>query len=402
MSNLLYKYLDINGAKMMLHYRNLMYANATTFNDPLDCHPSLIDFSNVPEEECKTWPADTIESLRKNKHNLIREKIWICCLSKLYNSILMWSYYNKHEGICVGLNMDKVVKYLNPMLGQMVITKGIDVQYTDIVKKPNYYRDNKDFFKYQVFTKAKVWEHEQEVRLFIYDPNSICMGLLPFQKNIKSTINWKEVRAFPHIGPECFETIYLGVKINVQDKDTVIKLAKNINPNIKVYQMNIDANNFSLIESEVNKDKTLSSYLHQFSNLHRNKLKGEIAPHKPIMLLSVMDLIEAGFITSNKIEFSEMLEERFKSNWKRYVKTDSVFKPNAGTPFWHLSYEPFWRLVPFCGGEETLAQLKKSNPYSSGTIRKNIRYAEIDIELFELMKDVVGRKELKQCIMHNS
>ena len=58
----------------------------------------------------------------------------------------------------------------------------------------------------------------------------------------------------------------------------------------------------------------LPYYLDKFSNLHRNKLKGEIAPHKPIMLLSVMDLIEAGFITSNKIEFSEMLEERFKSN----------------------------------------------------------------------------------------
>ena len=143
----------------------------------------------------------------------------------------------------------------------------------------------------------------------------------------------------------------------------------------------------------------MKKYLHQFSNLHRNKLKGEIAPHKPIMLLSVMDLIEAGFITSNKIEFSEMLEERFKSNWKRYVKTDSVFKPNAGTPFWHLSYEPFWRLVPFCGGEETIAQLKKSNPYSSGTIRKNIRYAEIDIELFELMKDENYRNKLKDILV---
>ena len=41
----------------------------------------------------------------------------------------------------------------------------------------------------------------------------------------------------------------------------------------------------------------LNKYLNQFSNLHCNKLKGEIAPHKPIMLLSVMDLIEAGFIT---------------------------------------------------------------------------------------------------------
>ena len=50
MSNLLYKYLDVNGAIMMLHYSNLMYANATTFNDQFDCHPSLIDFSNVPVE----------------------------------------------------------------------------------------------------------------------------------------------------------------------------------------------------------------------------------------------------------------------------------------------------------------------------------------------------------------
>lgn len=35
MSNLLYKYLDVNGAIMMLDYSNLMYANATMFNDPL-------------------------------------------------------------------------------------------------------------------------------------------------------------------------------------------------------------------------------------------------------------------------------------------------------------------------------------------------------------------------------
>ena len=52
MSNLLYKYLDVNGAIMMLHYSNLMYANATMFNDPFDCHPSLIDFSNVPQASC--------------------------------------------------------------------------------------------------------------------------------------------------------------------------------------------------------------------------------------------------------------------------------------------------------------------------------------------------------------
>ena len=44
----------------MLHYRNLMYANATTFNDPLDCHPSLIDFSNVPEVSIPVMNPDVM------------------------------------------------------------------------------------------------------------------------------------------------------------------------------------------------------------------------------------------------------------------------------------------------------------------------------------------------------
>ena len=60
MSNLLYKYLDVKGAIMMLHYSNLMYANAMTFNDPLDCHPALIDFNNVPSRSNNVWPPDEL------------------------------------------------------------------------------------------------------------------------------------------------------------------------------------------------------------------------------------------------------------------------------------------------------------------------------------------------------
>ena len=49
----LYKYLDFNGGLMMLHYSNLQFTNATQLNDPFDCHPSLINFSNVPKEACR-------------------------------------------------------------------------------------------------------------------------------------------------------------------------------------------------------------------------------------------------------------------------------------------------------------------------------------------------------------
>mgnify|MGYP000566704071 CR=1 FL=1 len=57
----LYKYLGIDGAKMMLYYSDLQYTNATQFNDPFDSHPGLIDFSNVPPEKCKGWSPEIIK-----------------------------------------------------------------------------------------------------------------------------------------------------------------------------------------------------------------------------------------------------------------------------------------------------------------------------------------------------
>ena len=45
---ILYKYLDIDGAKKMLSNSNLQYTNATKFNDPFDSHPSLIDSLKFP------------------------------------------------------------------------------------------------------------------------------------------------------------------------------------------------------------------------------------------------------------------------------------------------------------------------------------------------------------------
>mgnify|MGYP000336811148 CR=1 FL=1 len=82
---------------------------------------------------------------------------------------------------------DLVTKYINVNYGMMVTTQGREVQYRDIVNKPDYYQDQEDFFSYQIYTKAKASEHEQEVRLYLqtfsyvyenfYLPNSIKKSL---------------------------------------------------------------------------------------------------------------------------------------------------------------------------------------------------------------------------------
>ena len=288
--------------------------------------------------------------------------------------------------------MDKVAKCIDVRYGMMVTPYGRDVQYRDVVNKPNYYRDREDFFNYQVYTKAKAWEHEQEVRLFIYKPSPMFMSLLPFQHD-RNEFDNKEIRTFVRLSAECFESIYLGVKIDKERKEKIVQLAKTLNPDIKVYQMNIDPQSFNVIEKQ-EMNYTLSDYIELFANLHTNKQQGKKAPHKAIMLISVIELIASRHILSNQIEFTEELENCFLKNWKRYVGESFIFKPKAGTPFWHLNSEPFWQLIPFEGGYKRIVELQKGNPYSPSTIRKNIKYAVIDKGLYELLQDEGNRQVL--------
>lgn len=247
----LYKYLNIEGGKLMLKNSNLQYTNAAKFNDPFDCHPSLIDFSNVPPENCKVWGAELTQLVRSNSYRRLRERAWVSCLSKKNDILLMWSYYANHSGICIGLNMKKVSQYINSRCGFMVKSEGMEVEYRKIVQKPDFFKEAKDYYHYQLCTKGEAWKHEEEVRLIIIDPFPGLPSYTPYKpKNKKDLIPWNEVRFCPHIGGECFESLYLGIKIG-EEKNTIIELARKLNPEIKIYQMQPDPEAFRLVPKEL-------------------------------------------------------------------------------------------------------------------------------------------------------
>lgn len=75
---------------------------------------------------------------------------------------------------------------------------------------------------------------------------------MPGQNDHKGPIDWKEVRAFPEIGGECFESVYLGINMNADEKSKIISIARKLNPDIKIYQMGIDANAFRLNAELIN------------------------------------------------------------------------------------------------------------------------------------------------------
>ena len=165
-------------------------------------------------------------------------------------------------------------------------------------------------------------------------------------------------------------------------------------------QINIDPQSFNVIEKQ-EMNYTLSDYIELFANLQTNKQQGKKAPHKAIMLISVIELIASRHILSNQIEFTEELEHCFLKNWKRYVGESFIFKTKAGTPFWHLNSEPLWQLTPFEGGYERIVELQKGNPYSPSTIRKNIKYAVIAKGLYELLQDESNQATLRDILINS-
>ena len=243
----LYKYLDADGGLAMLSNGNIQFTNATKLNDPFDCHPSLIDFSQVPTERASAWGKDVIMDLESNCFEHNRDKTWLCSLSKNYDSLLIWSYYNCHKGICIGIDMEKADKYLSRIWGSILIGyKKIEVQYIDIIEKPDFFERKEDLWCYQLSTKAKAWEHEQEVRLVIVDPSRKTLHYVPSALENKDRIDYKEIRFTPELGSECYDSLYLGVNIDDEMRNKIIKAAKNLNPNIKIYQMKADVNAFKL------------------------------------------------------------------------------------------------------------------------------------------------------------
>lgn len=85
----------------------------------------------------------------------------------------------------------------------------------------------------------------------------------------------------------------------------------------------------------------MDEYIQKFLSLRRDYSYGG-APHKPVLLFSVLELIEIGLISQNKIYISPELIAKFKDVWEVLVNTPH--NQNISLPFYHLKSEGFWHL----------------------------------------------------------
>ena len=126
----------------------------------------------------------------------------------------------------------------------------------------------------------------------------------------------------------------------------------------------------------------LPYYVHCFTHLKRDAKNGG-APHKPVLLLSVIRLFEQHLITDNEIYITPDLVSIFKSVWSALVTSNHF--PIFALPFYHMSSEPFWKLKANVGCEKWVES--KSSMRSFSNLTTAVSHALIDGDLSEILLD---------------
>ncbi len=139
-------------------------------------------------------------------------------------------------------------------------------------------------------------------------------------------------------------------------------------------------------------------YSTQFKKLRCAFVKGMgKAPHKPILLLSIIQLIAKGAINSNRIFITADLLLSFKQNWNQLVETNHT--RNFSLPFFHLRSEPFWYLAAKPGKEIVTTSSKSIKSFKN--LKETIAFAEIDRDLFFLLQEMPNQLWFEQLLLEN-
>lgn len=146
----------------------------------------------------------------------------------------------------------------------------------------------------------------------------------------------------------------------------------------------------------------LKEFLLRFSNLHTDKNRhhwtsatGYRAPHKPFLLLSVLDLFAQGFFQANLIEITPELGELFSKYWAIVMPSD--WQGNMALPFFHLRSSGFWHLIPKPGQESLLESTRQVDTLSQ--LQRLILGAKCDENLFAILQVEETRNILRTALI---
>ena len=80
-----------------------------------------------------------------------------------------------------------------------------------------------------------------------------------------------------------------------------------------------------------------SKFLYALTHLNRAPTKFGKAPHKPVLLITLLELMESGYASDNRFYPDTELVGVFQENWRLLV--DTANNPDFTQPFYYLQSE---------------------------------------------------------------
>lgn len=197
------------------------------------------------------------------------------------------------------------------------------------------------------------------------------------------------------------DELELGLKVEVVGRNKQIveypTPSDNTNSVIETKDPPVD------IEDKTPKEEvtpTLQSYIKAFENLKTSWRASRKAPHKAILLLTIIELYEKNLLSENVIRYDEKLKNCFSDIWNRVLPKEPTFVCESYQPYWYLQTEGFWHLVPVKGMETTLDLFReyRYNP-SESNLYTFVQYAKLDEDLYKLMQSPSARSSMKRILL---
>lgn len=248
----LYKYGHINDhSKALISESQVWFATPQSLNDPFECRPwftfegterdiveslaRILRKQNLDMDE-GTARAEATDIFRQGRHRdpktwealqqdvvqMLGSKIGLYCLSRIPDSILMWSHYGcEHEGYCLEFEATDHTA----MFG-----KAQPVLYSDSYPIVDFFKTPKEKQVDLIFlTKYTSWSYEQEWRI----------------------IDFKDGPGLHSYPPELLKSVIFGLRMTESNKTLIREWVKRRGHPIQFFQAIQDDRKFSIVLKNV-------------------------------------------------------------------------------------------------------------------------------------------------------
>ena len=137
-------------------------------------------------------------------------------------------------------------------------------------------------------------------------------------------------------------------------------------------------------------------YSKGIESVRQKRINGENIVAKPVLMVAIIDGIDANVFMNNQFVLNDWIEERYKKLMAQFTK-NSQFNGTTGIekPFWHLETDGFWHLN--YQGE----RLSKSHTPSKAWLKDNVEFAYFDEPLWILLQNKVWRTKVRDYIIEH-